>query len=126
MKKSLPILFFLFIVACMPIFSQEVSEESSQPKKEYSHAQVAATAYVPYFGTMLLSSSQLLFPEELMLHCLSAESLLLNIPAVIVNPSYTLAGSAISTASWATGIVLWQCVLAWLCAFIVKLIGSLF
>ena len=27
---------------------------------------------------------------------------------------------------WAAGIVLWQCALAWLCAFIVKLIGSLF
>ena len=27
---------------------------------------------------------------------------------------------------WAAGIVIWQCVLAWLCAFIVKLIGLLF
>lgn len=106
MKKSLSILLFLFIVSCMPVFSQEVSEESSQPKKEYSHAQVAATAYVPYFGTILMSSSQLLWSEELMLHGMSAESLLLNIPAAIVNPSYTLAGSAISTASYATGIVL--------------------
>ena len=56
---------FLLFVSSTPIFSQEVSEESSQPKKEYSHAQVAATAYVPYFGTMLLSSSQLLWPQEI-------------------------------------------------------------
>ncbi len=97
MKKNLSILFFLIFISSMPVFSQE---------KEYSHAQVAATAYVPYFGTMLLSSSQLLWPEKLMLHGISAESLLLNIPAAIVNPSYTLAGSAISTASYATGIVL--------------------
>ena len=106
MKKSLSILFFLFIVSSMPVFSQEVSEEVSQSKKEYSHAQVAATAYVPYFGTMLLSSSQLLWPQELIMHCISAESLLLNIPAAIVNPSYTLAGSAISTTSWAAGLFL--------------------
>ena len=92
MKKRLSILVFLIFISSMPVFSQE---------KEYSHAQVAATAYVPYFGTMLLSSSQLLWPEELIMHCISAESLLLNIPAAIVNPSYTLAGSAISTTSWA-------------------------
>ncbi len=106
MKKNLSILFFLFIVTFMPIFSQEVLDRALQPKKEYSHAQVAAMAYVPYFGTMLLSASQLFWPEELIMHCLSAESLLLNIPAAIVNPSYTLAGSAISTASWAGGIYL--------------------
>ena len=29
-------------------------------------------------------------------------------------------------AKWALGIVLWQCVIAWVCAFIVKLIGILF
>ena len=90
----------------MPVFSQEVSEEASQPKKEYSHAQVAATAYVPYFGDALLSSSLIFLPGDLIGHYLSVESLLLNIPAAIVNPSYTLTGSAISTASWAAGLYL--------------------
>ena len=106
MKKSLSILFFLFIVSSMPVFSQEVSEEVSQSKKEYSHAQVAATAYVPYFGDLLLSSSLIFLPGDLIGHYLSVESLLLNIPAAIVNPSYTLTGTAISTASWASGIFL--------------------
>ena len=106
MKKSLSILFFLFIVSSTPVFSQEVSEEASQPKKEYSHAQVAATAYVPYFGDVLLSSSLTFLPGDLIGHYLSVESLLLNIPAAIVNPSYTLTGSAISTASWAAGLYL--------------------
>ena len=99
MKKVLLVLFVLF--SLNPVFAQETEAESAAPAKEYSHAQVAATAYVPYFGTMLLSSSQLLWPQELIMHCISAESLLLNIPAAIVNPSYTLAGSAISTTSWA-------------------------
>ena len=106
MKKSLSILLFLLFVSSTPIFSQEVSEEVSQSKKEYSHAQVAATAYVPYFGDLLLSSSLIFLPGDLVGHYLSVEGLLLNIPAAIVNPSYTLVGSAISTASWVTGIVL--------------------
>jgi len=106
MKKSLFVLFFFLIVFSIPIFSQDASDDFLQTEKEYSHAQVAATAYVPYFGTMLMSSSQLFWPEKLIQHCVSAESLLLNIPAAIINPSYTLTGSAISTASWSAGLYL--------------------
>ena len=104
MKKVLLVLFVLF--SLNPVFAQETEAESAAPAKEYSHAQVAATAYVPYFGSMLLSASQLFLPKDLMMHYVSVESMLLNIPAAIVNPSYTLTGTAISTASWATGLFL--------------------
>ena len=101
MKKSLLILLFFVFVSSSVVFAQGNNEQS---EKEYSHAQVATVGYVPYFGSMVLSSSQLFLPQDLMMHYISVESLLLNIPAAIVNPTYTLAGSAISTASWATGL----------------------
>ena len=103
MKKSLLILLFFIFVSSSVIFAQDNNEQS---EKEYSHAQVATVAYVPYFGTMLMSLSELFVPQDLMMHYISAGSMLLNIPAAIVNPSYTLTGTAISTASWASGIFL--------------------
>ena len=103
MKKSLLVLLLLIFVSSSVVFAQDNNEQS---ENEYSHAQVATTAYVPYFGSMLLSASQLFLPADLMMHYISLESMLLNIPAAIVNPSYTLTGTAISTASWATGLFL--------------------
>ena len=43
MKKVLLVLFVLF--SLNPVFAQETEAESAAPAKEYSHAQVAATAY---------------------------------------------------------------------------------
>ena len=99
MKKSLLVLLLLIFVSSSVVFAQDNNEQS---EKEYSHAQVAATGYVPYFGTMLMSLSELFVPQDLMMHYISTESILLNIPAAIVNPSYTLTGTAISTTSWST------------------------
>ena len=95
MKKI--VLIALVLLSFGKVFAQET-------EKEYSHAQVATVAYVPYVGTMILNASQLFLPQDLIMHYISAESMLLNIPAAIVNPSYTLAGSAITTGSWAAGI----------------------
>ena len=93
----------LIFVSSSVVFAQDNNEQS---EKEYSHVQVATMAYVPYFGSMLMSFSELFVPQDLMMHYISTESILLNIPSAIVNPSYTLTGTAISTTSWATGIFL--------------------
>ena len=109
MKKRLLCLLLITVITMSSIFAQEKQEDLTNKvliEKEYTHAQVAAVGFVPYFGSMLLSSSQLFLPQDLMMHYISLESILLNIPAAIVNPSYTLKGSAISTASWAMGLFL--------------------
>ena len=101
MKKSLLILLVLIFVSSSFVFAQDNNEQS---EKEYSHAQVATVGFTPYVGNLLMSSTLLFLPQNLAVHFLSTESLLLNIPAAIVNPTYTLAGSAITTGSWAAGI----------------------
>lgn len=108
MKKVLSLLLCCFI--CVNIFAQEnVTSENQiievQKKSELSHAQVATMGYVPYFGTYVMSASQFLWPSQLIAHGLSLESTLLNIPAAIVNPSYTLTGTAIDTGLFASGLL---------------------
>lgn len=97
--------FVIAVVLCLTtgLFAQENETEQN---KGLSHTQVAATAYVPYFGTMLLSQTQLFVPPETLSPVLCAGSALLNIPAAIVNPKYTLIGTAITETSWAGGILL--------------------
>ena len=65
------------------------NENAINEEPEYTHAQVAAEGFIPYFGSMLISSSMLFLPQDLMMHYMSLESPLLNIPAAIVNPTYT-------------------------------------
>ena len=103
MKKSVFVLLLLAVISTTTVFPLEnaINEDS-----EYTHAQVAAEGFIPYFGSMLISSSMLFLPQDLMMHFMSLESTLLNIPAAIVNPTYTLTGTAITTSSWATGIFL--------------------
>lgn len=102
MKKLIIILCLLFSTTFF--FAEEVEENTVSTEKEYSHAQVALTCYIPYFGDYLVSAAQLFTPPELTSHVISLGSLLCNIPAAIVNPSYVLPGSALTTASWASGI----------------------
>ncbi len=91
-----------FIAVCVLLSVTFVYAE----EKEYSHTQVALTGYVPYFGEYAVSATQLFLPPELTSHVISSGSLLLNIPATIVNPSYTVTGSALTSALWASGIFL--------------------
>lgn len=113
MKKVFIFLFACFIVSFSfgeDFKSSSVYVENERQiistEKEYSHTQVALTGYIPYFGTYLLSASQLLLPQNFVQQSICLESLLLNIPASIVNPVYTLTGSAITTGSWVSGMIL--------------------
>ena len=102
MKKNVVVLLLLAVIFTT-VFPQE---NTIKEEPEYTHAQVAAEGFIPYFGSMLISSSMLFLPQDLMMHYMSLESTLLNIPAAIVNPTYTLTGTALTTGSWATGIFL--------------------
>jgi len=113
MKKVFLVLYVLataaLIYAVEPVRSDEsvnIEENTEAINTKYSHSRVALTGYVPYFGTYLLSASQFLVPQDLRQHTTCLESLLLNIPAAIVNPAYTLTGSAITTGVWSSGIYL--------------------
>jgi len=109
MKKFFLVLCVLaattFIYAVEPVKSDEsvnVEESTEAINTKYTHTQVALTGYIPYFGTSLLCASNFLVPKDLRIHTTCLESLLLNIPAVIVNPAYTLTGSAITTGAYAS------------------------
>jgi len=112
MKKVFSL--FLLLLFAAYIFAQETPspetkiqtnvEQSQTNENTYNRLQVGLTGYIPYFGTTLISSTTLLLPQDIMNQFFCVESALLNIPALITNLDYTIAGTGINSAIWATGI----------------------
>ncbi|MBQ0051231.1 MAG: CPBP family intramembrane metalloprotease [Treponema sp.] len=98
MSKRVFLAFAFFTVLNAISFSEE-----NLNQKSLSHAQVAATAFVPYGITLAGIGTRFLFPENLRGYSMTAFSTVANIPSCIIDPFYsipmTAAGSGMMLSS---------------------------